>query len=203
MDEYKSNSHRSKEAALASRERKVEKVVTSPVRTKQKTGVQKLADLLLPEDVDSMKSYLIKGILIPAGKKVFSEIIDTFLYGSSGNTRKNTPASKVSYRSYYDQQNDRNDRRDTVVSPKPKTGFKYDEVVFDNRGEAEDVLSRMEEVIATYGMVSVGDFYDMVGIVDENYTNEKYGWVNLHTASVIRLPRDGYMIKLPKALPLD
>lgn len=203
MEDYKSNSHRSKEEAVASKERKIERVVSSPVRTKQKTGARKLADLFLPEDVDSMKSYVVQGILIPAGKKIFSEIIDTFLYGSSGNSKRNTPASKVSYRSYYERPNDRNDRREPV-SPRPKsTGFRYDEVVFDNRGDAEDVLTSMEEVIATYGMVSVGDFYDMVGITDDNYTNHKYGWVNLHTASIVRLPRDGFMIKLPKALPLD
>lgn len=199
MDEYKPNSHRSKEAALAPREKKIEKVVTSPVRTKQKTGAQKLAELILPEDIESMRSYLIKGILIPAGKKVLSEMIDTFLYGSSGSTKKSSTASKVSYRSYYEHPSERRE----PMTTRTKTGFSYDEVIFDNRGEAEDVLSRMEEVIATYGMVSVGDFYDMVGITDENWTNQKYGWINLHTATVVRLPRDGYMIKLPKALPLD
>ena len=66
---------------------------------------------------------------------------------------------------------------------------------------AEDVLERMDELIATYQVVSVADFYDLVG-VSGNYTDNKYGWTDIRNASVIRV-RDGYMIKLPKALPLN
>ena len=52
-----------------------------------------------------------------------------------------------------------------------------------------------------YQVVSVADFYDLVG-VSGNYTDNKYGWTDIRNASVIRV-RDGYMIKLPKALPLN
>ena len=60
----------------------------------------------------------------------------------------------------------------------------------------------MDELISTYGIVSVADLYDLVGITGGSYTDNKYGWTNVHNASVIRV-RDGYMIKMPKALPLD
>ena len=74
-------------------------------------------------------------------------------------------------------------------------------LLLESRGEAEDVLERMDELIATYQVVSVADFYDLVG-VSGNYTDNKYGWTDIRNASVIRV-RDGYMIKLPKALPLN
>ena len=70
-----------------------------------------------------------------------------------------------------------------------------------SEGEAEDVLSRMDELIDTYGVVSVADLYDLVGI-SCNYTDNKYGWTNLRNAEPVRV-RDGYMLKLPKALPID
>ena len=76
-----------------------------------------------------------------------------------------------------------------------------DDIILESRGEAEDVLERMDELIATYQLVSVADFYDLVG-VSGNYTDNKYGWTDIRNASVIRV-RDGYMIKLPKALPLN
>ena len=75
------------------------------------------------------------------------------------------------------------------------------DIIIENRGEAEDVLSRMDELIDQYGLVSVADLYDLVGI-NGNYTDNKYGWFNIRTASVVRV-RDGYMIKLPKAVPLN
>jgi hypothetical protein len=56
-------------------------------------------------------------------------------------------------------------------------------------------------LIDTYGIVSVADFYDLVGITG-NYTDNKYGWNNIHSASIVRV-REGYMIKLPRALALN
>jgi len=51
-------------------------------------------------------------------------------------------------------------------------------------------------------MVSVADLYELVGI-QGSYTDNKYGWTkNIRNASVVRV-RDGYLLKLPKALPFD
>ena len=42
---------------------------------------------------------------------------------------------------------------------------------------------------------------DLVGVTG-NYTDNKYGWTNIRNAEVVRV-RDGYRIKLPRALPID
>ena len=60
---------------------------------------------------------------------------------------------------------------------------------------------RMDELIDVYGIVSVGDYYDLVGIQGD-YTSENYGWTNIRNAQVVRV-REGYMIKLPIALPIN
>ena len=70
-----------------------------------------------------------------------------------------------------------------------------------NRGEAQDVLDRMDELMDTYGLVRVADLYDLVGITG-NYTDNKYGWTNIRNAEIVRV-RDGYMIKMPRAVPID
>ena len=79
--------------------------------------------------------------------------------------------------------------------------YSYDDIILSTRGEAEDVLSRMDELIETYGLVRVADLYDLVGITG-NYTDNKYGWMNIRNAEIIRV-RDGYMIKMPRAVPID
>ena len=60
----------------------------------------------------------------------------------------------------------------------------------------------MDELISIYGFVSVADLYDMVGIT-QPYTYNKYGWTNLNSASATKLRGGGYLLNLPKALPLD
>lgn len=202
MEQYKPNSHKSKEERRESvPEKKVEKVIAGTVKSKKKSEIKKFTDVFISEDVTNVKSYILLDVLIPAIKKAISDIvtngIDMILYGETGKTKSNSTASKVSYRSYYDRVNDRR----VYSSARTKTGYNYDDIILDNRGEAEDVLSRMDELISTYGLVSVADLYDLVGVTG-NYTDNKYGWTDIRSAQVVRI-RDGYLIKLPKALPLN
>lgn len=196
MEDYKPNSHKSKEEREASLpEKKVEKIVSGSVKSKKKNGIQKITDVFIPEDVDNVKTYVFEDVIVPAVKDIILDTVRAFL-GIDKKSGRNSNASKVAYRSYYDKDN----RRDSNAT-RIRTGYDFDDIILDNRGEAEDVLARMDELIDTYGLVSVADFYDLVG-VSGNYTDNKYGWSNIRSASVIRV-RDGYMIKLPKALPLN
>lgn len=204
MNEYKSNSHKSKEAQnnAQTSEKKIEKVVTGSAKPKKKNEIQKFADVFISEDVGNVKSYIVWDVLVPAFKKAIYDIvtngIDMILYGESGRTKKNSTASKVSYRSYYEKENDRRD----YPTRKIKTGYDYDNIVFESRGDAEAVLEAMIDIIDQYGVVSVGDLYDLADMSVDNYTLNKYGWTDIRNASVNRV-RDGYMLKLPKALPLN
>lgn len=198
MDEYKANSHKSKEQ-LAIPDKKVEKVVQGAVKAKKKTGIDKFKDNFISEDAANIKSYIVMDVLIPAAKKAIDDIvkngIDMILYG--GNDRSNRrPSEYVSYdRRYSDRGSDRYRTADRA-----RSGYSYDDVILETRGEAEDVLARMDELIDTYGMVSVADLYDLVGITG-NYTDNKYGWKNIRNAEPVRV-RDGYMLRLPKATTL-
>ena len=201
-EEYKSNSHKSREGqteALTER-KKVEKVVHGKVRIKPKSGISKVTDMLISEDAANVKSYIVMDVLVPAVKKAISDIvrdgIDMILYGESRSRRNNVSSSYVSYRDY----SRRDDDRDRCRDSRTRTGYSHDDIVLDTRGEAEEVLSRMDELIDTYGVVSVADLYDLIGKSCE-YTDNKYGWTNIRNAEPIRV-HDGYMLKLPKALPI-
>lgn len=195
MSEYKSNSHRSKE--IEREEKKVERVVKGQVKSKKKN---KFADTFISEDAASVKEYIIFDVLIPAAKNAISDMVTTgiqmMLYGEVRGTSK-SKGSKVSYSKYYDDRRDRDyDRRSRT-----RSGYDYDEIILESRAEAEEVLNSMDDLLERYGLVSVADLYDLVGITG-NYTDNKYGWTNLRHASVQRL-RDGYLLKLPRAIPLD
>lgn len=195
---YKSNSNRSKENKAE--EHKVEKVVKGPVVTRKKSGFDKLKGEFISDDAKNIKSYVFGEVLIPAIKKAISDIVTDgiaiLLYGESrnGGNRRST-ADRVSYRSYYDNSYD---RRGSISRA---TSYSYDDIILNSRGEAEDVLMRMDELMETYGLVRVADLYDLVGITG-NYTDNKYGWTNIRNAEIVRV-RDGYMIKMPRAVPID
>lgn len=193
MEEYKSNSHKSKEKQNEPiPEKKVEKVVSGSVKSKKKNGLQKITNVFVPEDIEDVKTYIFEEIIVPNVKDIILDAVRAFL-GVNGSSRgKRSNVDKVSYRKYYDN----GDRRDYSGTARTRTVYDYDDIIIETRGEAEDVLLRMDELIATYGLVSVADFYDLVGVTG-SYTDNKYGWEDIRTASVIRV-KGGYMIKLPR-----
>lgn len=202
MMDYQPNSHKSKEeTALAKKEEKrVQKVVTGKAKTK-KNGARKLTDIFISEDASNVKSYIFMDVLVPAIKKAISDIVTDgvamILYGETGG-RKTKSSSRVSYRSYYDDRRDDRRDRDRFGS---RGRFDYDDVVFESRGEAELVREQMVELIERYGFVTVADMYDMADLTAP-YTANKYGWTNIRNAEFVRV-RDGYILKLPKAMPID
>lgn len=196
MEIYQSNSHKSKEIAeeqTVEEKKKIEKVITGSVTTKKKSGLNKVFRNLVSEDARDIKTYLMRDIVVPTVKKTISDTVDMILFGGSKKSSSRIP--RVSYRSYYDEPRTRDVREAT-----PTVGYSYDDIVLSSRGDAEEVLSQMNDLIDTYSIVSVGDLYDLVGMTG-NYTDNRYGWTNLRTAEVVRT-RDGWMLKLPRACPI-
>lgn len=182
-----------------SHEKKVEKIIKGSVKTRRKPLMRKLQDTFLSDDVDSVRSYLIFDVVIPAIKDTISEVVskgtDMALYGDIRPRNSKQPNTKVSYASYYSS--GRKESRKTSVDTKRRFSD-YEDVIFESRGEAEEVLSSMFDFLRDYKATTVADLYDLVGITGNGFTDNKYGWTDLTGAKVRRI-RDGYVLDLPKA----
>ena len=208
--DYTPNSHKFKEETQSQPQAKpqnlpekkptVEKVVSGKVKTKKKNEIRKFTDVFIAEDAHNVGSYILNDVVVPAVKKLIVDMvtdgINMIFFNTTGRGGSGTNASYTNYRSYSDTRRD--DRR--YSETRTRSGYSYDEIVFDTRRDADDVLSRMDELIDTYGMVSVADMYDLVG-QSCNYTDNNYGWTSIRSAEVYRA-RDGWMIRLPKVLPI-
>lgn len=203
MNEYQPNSHKFKDEQKKNQEdrKKLDKVVTGTAKVKKKNEISKFKDVFVSEDISNVKSYILLDVLVPAVKKAVSDIVTNgiymILYGENGRTKYSSSASNISYSKYYDRRDDDRGR----VNNRVRTGHDIDDIILESRGEAEEVITRMDELIETYGIVSVADLYDLVGITCD-YTDNKYGWTNIRNVEAVRV-RDGYMLKLPKALPIN
>lgn len=204
MEDYKPNSNKyKKEAEAAKVDKNLKPVVNASAKVKQKSEGRKLLDVFVSEDVSNVKSYILMDVLVPAIKKAIDDIVSDgihmILYGGRSSRSDRRPsASRISYSKFYESRDRRDDRDDAPRSP----GLDYENIEFQDRGDAESVLSAMEDVIDQYGVVSVGDLYDLADISTTNYAINKYGWTDLRNARVERY-RDVYILKLPKALPLN
>ena len=200
MDEYKSNSRSSKNKDEEVKRVKVEKVVKGVVKSKKKSG---FLGTFLSGDLMDIRDYVFQDVLIPAIKNAVEDVVTNgiSMLLNNGETRKgnrrSSASSRVSYRSYYErEENDRERDR----SSRHDRGYSYDDIILESRAEAEEVITRLDELIDVYGIASVADLYDLVGIRDQ-HTDNKYGWTDVRSATHTRV-RDGYLLKMPRAKPL-
>lgn len=191
---YQSNSHKSKEAKKKETVVNSKRVVSGNAKVKRKNDLLKFADIFIQEDIENIKNYIIQDVLIPNIKRTISESINMLLYGEFSVKEKN---SVTNYRKFYEK----NERKSNVNIAKAKNRYEFNNIIFDTRSDAEEVLSEMRLAIKAYDFVSVFDMYDFSGL-QTDHIDTKYGWADLQDA-MVTYTMEGYIIKLPRPLPLD
>jgi len=192
------------------KEKKTEKVITGKVKTQKKSFGKKMAEIFLEDDTKSVGSYVFHDVLIPAAKEMISDMIgggiEMLLFGERrgrGGSRiaRQGGKSYTSYGSYYSQPSRDAKEKGREISKTGRSRHDFAEIVLETRGEAEEVLSNLVDLTIDYDGATVADLYGLVGI-DSDFTDNKYGWTDLRTASVSRV-RGGYLINLPRTQPFD
>lgn len=201
MENRVSNSHKSKEQTAE--QTKVNKVISGSAKVKKKSGTSKFKEVFISEDANNVKSYILTDVLVPAAKKLISDIvkdgIEMILYGSTSSRKTYSDGFRAGYVDYSKLSGRRDDRRPSST-PRLNNGPSYDNIILEHKGDAEVVLSTMDDIIDSYGEVSVAALFDLVGL-PHKYTDNNYGWTSLGNARVTRV-RDGYLLDLPRAVPL-
>lgn len=205
---YPSNSRNSKITKQDQRP-KVTKITKGAVVKRKKSLGSRFMETFVGESVDNVMSYVIHDVLVPAAKSMFEESInrglEMMLHGQTrgNNTVRDKGKSYVSYNSYSNQRTSNNSNRQTSreIPARSRHLHSFDDIVLNTRGEAEEVLSHLVDLTIDYDRASVSDLYDLVGVTGE-FTDNKYGWTNLESASVSRT-RDGYLLNMPKVIILD
>lgn len=199
MEDYKSNSHRSKEIQEKHLEksRKIKTVAKGNAVKKKGGFIKKLIGTFMAEDMDEFKSDLIVRVVVPKIVESIEDGISLFFRGEAGRSSRRGAASKVSYRKYYED----SDRNSEQRAYRHRTGD-FDDIGFDYASEAEAVLEMLDEILSEYGFVTVADMYEMADM-SAPYTAQRYGWKNINGARIIRDRGGKYVIRMPRAIAID
>ena len=163
----------------------------------QKTPAKKesvFSKIFTAEDARNVKSYLIYDILIPK----IRETVDKMITEGSHMIFLGSPDAKSadtsrSYTKYYRGS-------ESGRSAYDRSAYDIRTPKFYTEIEANDVLDQLEDILDRYGLVRVGDLYDLMGW-KFNHTDNNYGWRDLRTARIVR-ERDQYILKLPRVVCL-
>ncbi len=186
------------------------------LQMRKRSNVEKFANSFIKEDAHNIGSYIVKEVIIPAFKKIIDDVasntIHMALYGS--------PDSRSDYRrrgGYYDspygvtyttygssRKRDRDYRRD------------YDDdcdldedPTLETFGQAEYFKAELEAALDHYKILSIASYKDILKNlypevrISLKHTDTHYGWTQSAQPRVERT-RDGrYMVRMPKAMPID
>lgn len=83
----------------------------------------------------------------------------------------------------------------TRIHREMSTSDVVDDIFFDYRESAEDVLERLHQYIEQYGNATVGDLRSAVGF-STTVSHQRYGWTSLRGTRILSTT-DGYLIDFP------
>lgn len=211
MNDYKSNTDKER-LSMEQKELKhkeIKPVIKGETKLHKKSFLNKMVRAFVSEDIENIPSVIFYDVVVPAVKKTAYEIITDSSYrilnDDSGTLRRSL--SQTRYGGYFRSDTERprsvskNSRNDVNFRDYKGGTQQYDSVAFGNRPDAEMVLEAMLEAISIYDSVSIADYYELADIPNDNYTLNNYGWTDLSSAKIIQV-KNGYMIKLPKAIQL-
>lgn len=181
----------------------IQKSVTNPVIRKKKGMGSKFKEAFMGEDAKSIAETVIYDNAIPAIKDFVISAMNVALnMAFYGDARKGTSGSSsgsnyTSYNRFYRAIGGAvADTARRSLSRADRTRFDFDDIVIATRSEAESVLDNMSGLLDQYQFVTVGDFYDIVGVTS-SYTDNKWGWKDIRGAGIRRVP-NGYVLDLPR-----
>lgn len=182
--------------------REVKQIVSGKV--KEKTVLDKAGDVFLSEDARSVKEYILYDVIIPWIKNGIADTIigglEMALFGTS-RSRRNSGGGKIVNYSNYSSDSRRNVSNYRMVSPDRSNRYDYNNVYLDSRGDAEEVITSMEDLIRDYGEATVADLKSLVGLTNRPIDN-KWGWTDCRDFHVSRSGR-GYVLDFAQPIYLD
>ena len=180
--------------------------LSGTITRKKRSLFDRFKDTFVKENPKDVRKYILQEILFPAivdnARDILIGMFDmTFRGETSARKQKtgvNSLGTRINYGGFFGERREKmpNYRRSDIA-------HNFDNIFFENRGDAEQALDLMVEILnGDYKQVTVADFYDIVGITGE-HTDNKYGWKDLSSAQVRGNSRSGYYIDLPKCIALD
>lgn len=187
-----------------SEEKNIQKVVSGSVKTKKPSSTKKVANAIFAEDMSQVKEHIVWDYVIPYFSDFLRNLgISTIeaIFGRSGS-RSNTPGSHYNYNKVSIRNDPRGNNQNGYNRNYNRGGYSVNDIVLDNRGDADMVLDSLYSIIKEYSIATIGDLYELVGISPQ-FTDQKWGWTDISGARVESAYGGGWLIRLPNPKPVS
>lgn len=202
MEQFPSNSKRP-QTRERDEPKKVERVVQGGVVRRKTPLGRRFLQNLIGGDTSSVGDYVFGDVIVPAFRamvfEAFTGGLERTIYPDGRSRGRVRPGhGPVSYNRISSKRYEEPRRE---LSRRARATHNFEEIILDNRVEAEAVLDKLDDLCDRYDSASVADLYELIGVSGQ-YTDHKFGWTDIRDARVERV-RNGYLLNLPRPEPLD
>lgn len=209
MEDYQGKSKSDKVDDISKPEKKLEKVVTGEVKKVKKPISARFKDIFLGGDFKTSTEYVVSDVLLPALRNLVVDTItkgvDRLIYGEHSRrpptSRQYTDyRSRAIYRAPYSAGSGPLPSAYLPNQPRGidrwKTNRDAESVIVGTRTEAEAVVDTITTIVDQYGVVSIADLNEILGIEGSPHTDNKWGWTHISKLEITQV-REGWKIDFP------
>lgn len=209
--DYQGNSHKAKEEPekVEIPEKNLTKIISGEVVLKKKPFGHKFKAIFFGGEFKEVVGYVTYDVLLPGVRNMMFDAItrgaSRSIYGDRGRYDFRHDAIPARSRAQYNNPVRRlSDPRmppptgrlpDQPPYPHRHNRREANDIVLATRADAEDTLETMTNCVDMYGVVSLADLYELLGLPQATI-DQKWGWTLLTSASVKQI-RNGYLLELP------
>lgn len=209
MDNYPPNSKRTvhtQPETAQNDDKHIEPLVMGGVQRRKTSFGRRMSQNLLGSDVQSVWGYIIGEVLIPGTRNVIADVItggvERALFGDStvGTRRRSRGDGPINYAGM-SSRTVRSDSRSGARDRGRRASNVVDDILFDQRVDALEVVDKLEYYLDTYRFVTVADLYTLIR-EPTNPIDAKWGWYDTNGFQ-IRHTNGGYLLMVPPSESLD
>lgn len=199
VDQHKLNGNTTGGIQKAGGETRVKPVAKGSVR---KVSHARITDIFIAQDIKSVWGYVFERVVIPAFQNLAVNTINSiargvFLGEGSINTfRENSNRPSTGYTPYGSMYQGGSTARSS--GHRTSGQFQFEELSYDDYGEAQLVLDALDECIENSGYATIADMYTASKLTCP-FTGNYYGWKDLSKARIIQ-EGDKWWLKMPRAI---
>lgn len=201
-NKYAGNSNRDKKADEVP-EKKIEKVIEGGAVQRKKPLGRRIAENFTGADAQSVGQYVLFEVVLPQIKDLIYDVgasaLQRALFGERGGSKSYSSASRKGHVAYNTIASAAVSKVSQNAKPAASASNEFGEIIVETRGEAQEVMDKIGNLIETYGMASVSDLKAAVGLTG-SFTDESFGWMAMGGTDVRRVggQQPGFLLIFPR-----
>ena len=201
LSKYKGNPRFGVDPTETPKKPRVSPVISTPPTVVRPAVWSRLRQVISAEAASGAVGMAFDEVVIPKIKETVVDFGNSLLHrifypdggGSSSSNNRSFSSNRFTP---YDRMDAKKRNRYANIDDERDT-YDFTRYSFKNAGLAEAVADKLVDLVDEYGIATVNDFHDAMGLTGE-FTDDNFGWTRENFTVRVLRRRDGYILDLPR-----